>query len=289
MAGTSFAEDGVSRRNFVIAAGAAAVVGGAIGTTAAPAAAAVSSNEICRMDAVALAEKIRTKQLSPTEVTEAVLARMEKLNPVLGAFCTPSPDVARAQAKAVETDIMAGKKVGPLAGVPVGIKDLVYTKGIRTTSGSIIYKDFVPTEDDVVVERLTAAGAVIIGKTNVPELGYSGASFNLSCPPTKNPWNTERTAGGSSAGSGAAEAAVIRSCDHPGPGNWLKEETHGRNILRGRWSVAAQFRDRGGRRCRGRRRRLRRPPRRFRVTKSAAWMRWRWPRRSAPSNSHRPK
>jgi len=123
MTGTSFAEDGVSRRNFVIAAGAAAVVGGAIGTTAAPAAAAVSSNEICRMDAVALAENIRTKQLSPTEVTEAVLARMEKLNPVLGAFCTPSPDVARAQAKAVETDIMAGKKVGPLAGVPVGIKD----------------------------------------------------------------------------------------------------------------------------------------------------------------------
>ena len=98
MTGTSFAEDGVSRRNFVIAAGAAAVVGGAIGTTAAPAVAAVSSNEICRMDAVALAEKIRTKQLSPTEVTEAVLARMEKLNPVLGAFCTPSPDVARAQA-----------------------------------------------------------------------------------------------------------------------------------------------------------------------------------------------
>ena len=209
MTGTSFAEDGVSRRNFVIAAGAAAVVGGAIGTTAAPAAAAVSSNEICRMDAVALAEKIRTKQLSPTEVTEAVLARMEKLNPVLGAFCTPSPDVARAQAKAVETDIMAGKRVGPLAGVPVGIKDLVYTKGIRTTSGSIIYKDFVPTEDDVVVERLKAAGAVIIGKTNVPELGYSGASYNLIFPPTKNPWNTERTAGGSSAGSGAAVASGI--------------------------------------------------------------------------------
>ena len=199
----------VSRREFMVAAGAAAAVGGAIGTTATPAAAAVAANEICRMDAVTLADKIRTKQLSPTEVTEAVLARMEKLNPVLGAFCTPSPDVARAQAKAIEADIMAGKSVGPLAGVPVGIKDLVYTKGIKTTSGSIIYKDFVPTEDDVVVERLKAAGAVIIGKTNVPELGYSGASFNLIFPPTKNPWNTERTAGGSSAGSGAAVAAGI--------------------------------------------------------------------------------
>ena len=141
----------VSRREFMVAAGATAAVGGAIGTTATPAAAAVAANEICRMDAVTLADKIRTKQLSPTEVTDAVLARMEKLNPVLGAFCTPSPDIARAQAKAIEADIMAGKSVGLLAGVPVGIKDLVYTKGIKTTSGSIIYKDFVPTEDDVVV------------------------------------------------------------------------------------------------------------------------------------------
>ena len=193
--------DAMSRREFVVATGAAAVVGGALAATGTPASAAASSNEICRMDAVALAEKIRTKQLSATEVTEAVLGRMDKLNPALGAFCTPSPDVARAQAKAVDADIMAGKTVGPLAGVPVGIKDLVYTKGIRTTSGSIIYKDFVPTEDDVVVERLKAAGAVIIGKTNVPELGYSGASYNMIFPPTNNPWNTERTAGGSSAGS----------------------------------------------------------------------------------------
>jgi aspartyl-tRNA(Asn)/glutamyl-tRNA(Gln) amidotransferase subunit A len=202
-------EDGISRREFVVATGAAAVVGSALAATGTPASAAAPSNEICRMDAVTLAEKIRTKQLSATEVTEAVLGRMDKLNPVLGAFCTPSPDVARAQAKAIEADIMAGKTVGPLAGVPVGIKDLVYTKGIRTTSGSIIYKDYVPTEDDVVVERLKAAGVVIIGKTNVPELGYSGASYNLIFPPTNNPWNTERTAGGSSAGSGAAVAAGI--------------------------------------------------------------------------------
>src|ERR1700751_4909698 len=209
MAETSHPEDGVSRREFMVAAGTAAIVSGALSGSGTPASAATSANEICRMDAVALAEKIRTKQLSATEVTEAVLGRMDKLNPVLGAFCTPSPDVARAQAKAVDADIMAGKNVGPLAGVPVGIKDLVYTKGIKTTSGSIIYKDFVPTEDDVVVERLKAAGAIIIGKTNVLELGYSGASFNLIFPPTKNPWNTERTAGGSSAGSGAAVASGI--------------------------------------------------------------------------------
>src|SRR5947208_9642591 len=164
-------------------------------------------NEICRMDAVKLAEQIRTKRLSPVEVIDAVLGRMEKLEPVIHAFCTPTPDLARQTARRLEADIMAGRSVGPLAGVPVGIKDLVLTKGIRTTSGSILYKDFVPDEDDVVVERLKAAGAVILGKTNVPELGYSGASYNMIFPTTRNPWNTERTSGGSSAGSGAAVAA----------------------------------------------------------------------------------
>ena len=159
MTETSNQEHGVSRREFMVAAGIAAMVSGAFTATATPASAATSANEICRMDAVTLAEKIRTKQLSPTEVTEAVLARMDKVNPVIGAFCTPAPDV-HAQAKAVEADIMAGKSVGPLAGVPIGIKDFVYTKGIKTTSGSIVYKDFVPTEDDVVVERLKAAGAI---------------------------------------------------------------------------------------------------------------------------------
>ena len=103
-------EVGVSRREFMVAAGTAAVVSGAFAASGTPASAATSANEICRMDAVTLAEKIRTKQLSPTEVTEAVLARMDKVNPVIGAFCTPAPDVARAQAKAVEADIMAGSQ-----------------------------------------------------------------------------------------------------------------------------------------------------------------------------------
>src|ERR1700746_1316659 len=127
MTATSGAENEVSRREFMVGTSDAVVGGGALAS--APARAA-TGNEICRMDAVSLAEKIRTKELSPTEVTEAVLARMDKLNPVLGAFCTPTPQVAREQAKAVEAEIMAGSEVGPLAGVPVGIKDLVYTKGI---------------------------------------------------------------------------------------------------------------------------------------------------------------
>ncbi len=166
-----------------------------------------SDNEICRMDAVSLAEHIRAKRLSPVEVIEAVLDRMDRLEPVLHAFCTPTPDRARADAKRIEADIMAGRDVGPLAGVPIGIKDLVLTKGVRTTSGSIVYKDFIPDEDDEVVERLKAADAIILGKTNVPEMGYAATGHNMIFPTTRNPWNPERTPGGSSAGSGAAVAS----------------------------------------------------------------------------------
>lgn len=166
-----------------------------------------SANEICRMDAVTLAQRIRARELSPVEVVDAVLERMERLEPILHAFCTPTPDLARAEAKRVEQEILAGNPVGPLAGVPVGIKDLVPTKGIRTVSGSWAYIDFVPDEDDVVVERLKAADAIIIGKTNVPEFGYSGVGHNPVFETTRNPWNPALTPGGSSAGSGAAVAA----------------------------------------------------------------------------------
>ena len=98
MTETSHQEDGVSRREFMVAAGTTAVVSGALAVSGTPASAATAANEICRMDAVTLAEKIRTKQLSPTEVTEAVLARMDKVNPVIGAFCTPAPDVGATTA-----------------------------------------------------------------------------------------------------------------------------------------------------------------------------------------------
>jgi aspartyl-tRNA(Asn)/glutamyl-tRNA(Gln) amidotransferase subunit A len=165
-----------------------------------------SLNELCRMDAVTLAQQIRKKGVSPREVINAVLVRMEKLEPILHAFCTPTPDLARKQADKIEKAIMAGEEVGPLAGVPVGIKDLVCTAGIRTVSGSIAYREFVPEEDDIVVERLKTAGAIILGKTNVPEFGYSGVGHNPVFETTRNPWNTERTSGGSSAGSGAAVA-----------------------------------------------------------------------------------
>ena len=168
-----------------------------------------TDNDICRMDAVTLAGKVRAKQVSAAEVTEAVLRRMDVLEPHIHAFCTPTPDVARAAARAVDARIAAGEDPGVLAGVPIGIKDLVATKDILTVMGSPWYRDFVPDEDDICVERLKAAGAVIIGKTNVPEFGYSGVGHNPVFPATRNPWNLDMTSGGSSAGSGASVAAGV--------------------------------------------------------------------------------
>jgi aspartyl-tRNA(Asn)/glutamyl-tRNA(Gln) amidotransferase subunit A len=168
-----------------------------------------TDNEICRMDAVSVAARVKDKTLSAVEVADAVLRRMEKLEPHIHAFCTPTPDVARAAAAAVDAKIAAGEDPGPLAGVPIGIKDLVATKDILTVMGSPLYRNFVPDEDDIVVERLKAAGAVIIGKTNVPEFGYSGVGHNPVFPATRNPWNLDMTSGGSSAGSGASVAAGV--------------------------------------------------------------------------------
>ena len=168
-----------------------------------------TDNEICRMDAVSVAARVKNKTLSAVEVADAVLRRMEKLESHIHAFCTPTPDVARAAATVVDAKIAAGEDPGPLAGVPIGIKDLVATKDILTVMGSPLYRDFVPDEDDIVVERLKAAGAVIIGKTNVPEFGYSGVGHNPVFPATRNPWNLDMTSGGSSAGSGASVAAGV--------------------------------------------------------------------------------
>lgn len=169
----------------------------------------VEPNEICRMDTVTLAGRIAAKELSPIEVVDAVLDRLERLDPVLHAFTVVAAEEASAHARQVEADITAGNSVGPLAGVPTGVKDLISTKGMRTASGSHAYAEFVPDEDDVVVERIRAAGATVLGKTQVPEFGYSGTGQTPLGPPTANPWNLERTSGGSSAGTGAAVATGL--------------------------------------------------------------------------------
>lgn len=153
-----------------------------------------------------LAGAVREREISPVQVAEETIARIDELDAGLHAFCTRSDEVMLEQARALEERIARGEDPGPLAGVPVAVKDLIFTRGIRTTGGSRAYEDLVPDEDDVVVERVIAAGGLIAGKTNVFELGYGGGGQNPIFPATRNPWNTSRTPGGSSSGSGVAVA-----------------------------------------------------------------------------------
>jgi aspartyl-tRNA(Asn)/glutamyl-tRNA(Gln) amidotransferase subunit A len=166
----------------------------------------MTASDSCGMDAVTLAAHVRARRLSPVDVIDAVLDRMERLEPALHAFCTPTPELARREARELETRIATGESLGALAGVPVSVKDLILTRGVRTTSGSLAYREFVPDEDDVVVERLRRADAILIGKTNVSEFGYSATGHNPLFESTRNPWDTALTPGGSSAGAGVAVA-----------------------------------------------------------------------------------
>jgi aspartyl-tRNA(Asn)/glutamyl-tRNA(Gln) amidotransferase subunit A len=168
---------------------------------------AKTTGDICKLSGAAQARLIQTRALSPVEVVDAVLERIHAIDPTLHAFCTIAEREALADAKAAEAAVVRGDRLGPLHGVPVSIKDLICTKGIRTVAGSKAYEGLVPDEDDIVVERLRKAGAIILGKTNVPEMGYGGVGQNDVFPTTRNPWNLDMTPGGSSAGSAAAVAA----------------------------------------------------------------------------------
>ncbi len=167
----------------------------------------MQDTDICYMPAVDMAQAIRTKKLSPVEVISAVLSRIERLNPKINAYCTVLAETAMEQAREAEARVMREDTLGPLHGVPVSIKDLTATKGVRTTSGSRIYENLIPDYDAIVVERLKAAGAIMLGKTNTPEFGFMGITDNLLFGATRNPWNLERHAGGSSGGAAAAVAA----------------------------------------------------------------------------------
>jgi aspartyl-tRNA(Asn)/glutamyl-tRNA(Gln) amidotransferase subunit A len=160
--------------------------------------------------ATTLARLIRTKKVSPVEVLGAILDRIDKLNPRLNAFVTLTIDQARRDARAAERALTKrSAKLGPLHGVPFSVKDLVITKGVRTTFGTPLYRDNVPTEDAPIVARLKAAGGIMLGKTNTPTMGWIGATHNPLFGVTRNPWNLERTPGGSSGGASAAAAAGL--------------------------------------------------------------------------------
>lgn len=156
-----------------------------------------------------LAAMIRRRELKPSELMAATIERIEKTNPKINAFVALRIDTAMAEARAMDEEIARREEVGPLAGLPLGVKDLEDVAGLPTTHGSVPFKNLMPKEDSVQVARLKAAGAIVIGKTNAPEFGYTAFTKNLLFGPTRNPWNLERTPGGSSGGSSAAIAAGV--------------------------------------------------------------------------------
>lgn len=160
-------------------------------------------------DATSLASLIRNGEVSARELTQAALDRLEQRDPLIQAFCTATPELALQQASAVDAKRARGDTIGPFAGVPLAVKDLICTAGVKTTSGSAAYADFIPEDDDITVERLLAADAILLGKTTAPEFGYSGVGHNPLFPSPRNPWDLNKTPGGSSAGSGAALAARL--------------------------------------------------------------------------------
>jgi aspartyl-tRNA(Asn)/glutamyl-tRNA(Gln) amidotransferase subunit A len=167
------------------------------------------STAVWELTAVRLRELYLAGELSPVEVTRALLDRIEERNTALNAYITVTPDIALRQAEAAERAYRRGESEPPLLGVPVSIKDLTWTRGVRTTFGSLVTAEFVPDHDAPVVERLRAAGAVMLGKTNVPEQGWKGETTNRLIGSTHNPWQHGATAGGSSGGAAAAVAAGL--------------------------------------------------------------------------------
>ena len=156
-----------------------------------------------------LREFIESRRISPVELAEFTLRRIDSLNPRLNAFLTVTADLAMHAAKEAEHGVMRGDRLGALHGIPVSIKDLEGVKGVRLTSGSLVHRDDIAERDSLCVERIKAAGAVIVGKTNTPEFGAAGTTENLIGEPCRNPWDLERTPGGSSGGAAASVAAGI--------------------------------------------------------------------------------
>jgi aspartyl-tRNA(Asn)/glutamyl-tRNA(Gln) amidotransferase subunit A len=198
----------------------------------------VNSDEIPFLSVAETAQAVREKRFSPTEVTEAYLQRIERLNPSLNAYITVTADLARAQAKETEKHLMAGDTKGPLFGVPVAVKDQFWTKGIRTTCNSTAYKDFVPNHDATVITRLQETKAILLGKLHL-ELG----SLEENSPPwpaCRNPWDPDRHPGGSSTGSAVALSTYL--C-----GASVGEDTGGSGRFPASWSGVVGMRPTYGR------------------------------------------
>jgi len=196
------AENPATRRKILLGAAAVPLLEGALEAEAA-------ASSVCFMSAVEMARMIRAKKLSAREALAAHLKQIERVNPKVNAIVTLVPEMA-ADAAAKADEMQAHKaSLGPLHGLPFAHKDLLETRGIRTTYGSPLYKDYVPTEDDIVVERMRRAGAIIVGKTNRPEFGAGSQTFNKVFGATLNPYDLTKTCGGSSGGAAVALACGL--------------------------------------------------------------------------------
>lgn len=165
--------------------------------------------DLCYTPATEVARAIRDRQLSPVEVMEAVLARIEALDPAVNAYCELLPERAMDAARAAEAAVARGDPLGPMHGLPMSVKDMILTKGVRTRQGSLIFEHRVADEDVPMVERLRAAGAILVGKTATPEFGWKAVTDSPATGTTRNPWDTRMTPGGSSGGAAAQIAAGL--------------------------------------------------------------------------------
>ena len=169
----------------------------------------MKDGDLAELSLLDASREVRNKRISPVALTQACLARIERLNPKLNAFITVTAGQALHQAREREAEIQRGQWRGPLHGIPIALKDLIDTAGIKTTAASALYKDRVPNEDAEVVRRLKQAGAVLLGKLNMDEFAFSFTSETSYFGPIHNPWDLNRTPGGSSGGSAAAVAARL--------------------------------------------------------------------------------
>ena len=189
-------------------------------------------SELCFTAATDLVRMIRRKDVSVTEVMEAHLAQVDRVNPTVNAIVTYHPDRALDQARKADEAIARNEAQGPLFGLPIAHKDLVLTKGVRTTYGSPIFRDFIPDQDELIVERLKQAGAISFGKTNVPEFGAGSQTFNPVFGATLNPYDTSRTCGGSSGGAAVALACgMLPIADGSDMGGSLRNPANFCNVV----------------------------------------------------------
>ena len=193
---------------------------------------------LCYLTATELALKIRSGEISAVETMEAHLAQIEKVNPQVNAIVTLLPEMAMEAARKADEKLAKGGEVGPLHGLPVAHKDLVPTKGVRTTFGSLVYEDFIPDKDALLVERLREAGAILLGKTNTPEFGAGSQTFNKVFGVTKNPYDLSKTCGGSSGGAAVSVACrMLPFADGSDLGGSLRNPTNFCNVVGFRPSV----------------------------------------------------